>query len=74
MGHVVDIAKLGGDLVTGGDVITEIKCVSSITKNEATGRGPPVNGTQPATVGHLVAFGSTLEKMRVKVFGHGARG
>jgi len=35
---------LGGDLVMGGDVLTEIKCkcISSITKNNATGRVNPV--------------------------------
>jgi len=73
-GNVVDIAELGGDLITGGDVLTEIKCISSITKNNATGRGSLINGAQPATVGHLVAYGSTLERMRVQVCGHGARG
>ena len=55
-------------------MLTEIKCISSITKNNATGRGSLINGAQPATVGHLVAFGPTLERMRVQVFGHGARG
>jgi hypothetical protein len=73
-GHVLDIGEMGGDLATGGDVLIEIKCFSALTLNTATGRGSRPNGAQPATVGHLYAFGSTLEFARVKVFGNDERG
>ena len=32
-GHVVDIAELGGNLVTGGDVLTEIKSINQSIKS-----------------------------------------
>ena len=68
----VDLAELEGDDATGGDCCYEFKVPSSLTKSRSEGRGskPKSDGSgggQPASVGHLYAFGNTEEKYRVMV-------
>ena len=63
----------------GGDCCYEFKVPSSLTKSRSEGRGskPKPDGTgggQPASVGHLYAFGNTEEKYRVAVLGCRRRG
>ena len=68
------MAELGGDDVTGGDLIYEVKVPSPLKKKWAAGRGSAQGGGAPATVGHEYGFGSTLEEYERTVFGCRERG
>lgn len=72
--HTLDLAELGGDEETGGDVLVEAKVPSSLTKERSAGKGSKEKGGKPAKVGHLYAFGNTEEKYRVLVLGCKKRG
>ncbi|MEC7287990.1 MAG: hypothetical protein VXU42_04795, partial [Verrucomicrobiota bacterium] len=75
-GKTVDIAEIGGDEVTGGDVCVDTKVPSPLTKSgtSSAGRGSVQNGGKPASVGHIFAFGNTEELLRITVLGCRRRG
>ena len=73
-GKTVDIAEVGGDEVTGGDVCVDTKVPSPLTKTRTAGLGSVQNGGNPASVGHIYAFGNTEELLRIKVLGCRRRG
>ena len=56
------------------DELLEVKCVSPLTKHHAVGRGSARRGGTPASVGHKIAFGNTLERLHRKILGTDARG
>ena len=58
-GHVPDILHLRLEV----DELLEVKCVSPLTKHHAVGRGSARRGGTPASVGHKIAFGNTLEHL-----------
>ena len=72
--HTLDVAEIGGDEETGGDVLIETKVPSSLTKTWSAGQGSKSGGGKPAKVGHLYAFGNTEEPYRVLVLGCKQRG
>jgi hypothetical protein len=72
--HVVDVAEVGGDVETGGDVNYEIKVPTCLKKSRSEGNGSTDGGGKPASVGHLHAFGSTEEHYRVLILGCKERG
>jgi hypothetical protein len=72
-GHVVDLAEIDGDPDGRGDVLYEVKVPASLKAQYSAGNGSAAGG-QPATVGHLYAFGSTLEHYTRMVFGAKQRG
>ena len=47
---------------------------SPLTKHHAVGRGSARRGGTPASVGHKIAFGNTLEHLHRKILGTDARG
>ena len=57
---VLDFAELDGDPDGGGDVIYEVKVPTPLKAAYSAGKGS-AKGGQPATVGHVHGFGSTLE-------------
>ena len=67
--HVLDLAEIGGDETTGGDVCIEVKCPSSLTQKRSLGKGSEKKGGQPAKVGHRYAFGNTEEWYRRSILG-----
>ena len=69
-GHVPDILHLRLEV----DELLEVKCVSPLTKHHAVGRGSARHGGAPASVGHKIAFGNTLEHLHRKILGTDARG
>jgi hypothetical protein len=68
---IVDVAELGGDPDTGGDLSVECKVPSAMRAEYQAGGG--AGGTW-ASVGHLYGFGSTGEKYAEIVMGCRARG
>ena len=72
-GHVLDFAELDGDPDGGGDVIYETKVPSSLKAKYSEGNGSKAGG-QPATVGHIYGFGSTLEEYTKLTYGLKQRG
>ena len=73
-GYAVDIAELEGDDATGGDALYEVKVPSPLTKSQVKGCGGRDGSGQPASVGHLFAFGNTEERYRLKILGCRRRG
>ena len=71
---VVDVVELQGDESTGADVSYEIKCAAPLVQTAPKGRGTRKTGGKPASVGHLYRFGSTEEKLRLKILGCRRRG
>ena len=72
-GHVLDFAELDGDQDGGGDVIYEVKVPTPLKTKFSAGNGSAAGG-QPATVGHVHGFGSTLEDYSKLTFGLKQRG
>jgi hypothetical protein len=72
--HAVDLAELGGDELTGGDMLYEIKVPSPTIASYSAGHGSADNGGAPASVGHLYGFGSTEEKYHLMIYGTNERG
>jgi hypothetical protein len=72
--HTVDVAEIGGDDATGGDVLIETKVPSPLTRAKSAGKGSKDGGGKPAKVGHQYAFGNTEEPYRVLVLGCKKRG
>jgi glycerol-3-phosphate dehydrogenase (NAD+) len=73
-GHTLDLAELGGDDATGGDVIYEFKVPTPLKQKYLAGVGTAQAGGVPATAGHLYAFGSTQEHYELDVLGAPERG
>ena len=72
-GHVLDFAELDGDPDGGGDVIYEVKVPTPLKKKYSEGNGSAAGG-QPASVGHIHGFGSTLEEYSKLTYGLKQRG
>ena len=72
--HVLDFAELGGDEETGGDALWETKVPSPLKAHYSAGRGSTAGGGKPATMGHVIGFGSTEEEHEVMVLGCQERG
>ena len=72
-GHVLDFAELDGDPDGGGDVIYEVKVPTPLKAAYSAGKGS-AKGGQPATVGHVHGFGSTLEEYSKLTYGLKQRG
>ena len=73
-GHVPDFAEIGGNPDNGDDVVYEVKVPSPLKKEYHAGNGSAAGGGQPATVGHIYGFGSTLEDYEKKTYGLKQRG
>ena len=67
--HAVDLAELGGNEQTGGDVLYEAKCVSPTKAKQSAGNGSKEGGGAVASVGHRFGFGNTEEEYRVLILG-----
>ena len=67
--HAVDLAELGGNEQTGGDVLYEAKCASPTKAKQSAGNGSQQGGGAVASVGHRFGFGNTEEEYRVLVLG-----
>ena len=67
--HAVDLAELGGNEQTGGDVLYEAKCVSPTKAKQSAGNGSQQGGGAAASVGHRFGFGNTEEEYRVLILG-----
>ena len=74
VGHVIDVAEIGGDDEGGGDVGLEVKAPSPLAASYQAGNGSKEQGGNWASVGHLFGFGSTEEKYRVMTLGCAERG
>jgi hypothetical protein len=72
--HISDLIEVGGDLETGGNVQYEVKVPSPLTTSFSAGRGSPSHGGRYASVGHIYAFGNTLERYQTMILGCPARG
>ena len=74
--HVVDVAEVGGNDLTGGDTLVELKVPSPLVTTYKAGRG--THGPEPAGtvrhVGNEYAFGNTEEFYRIQVLGCKRRG
>ena len=67
--HAVDLAELGGNEQTAGDVLYEAKCVSPTKAKQSAGNGSKEGGGAVASVGHRFGFGNTEEEYRVLILG-----
>jgi hypothetical protein len=72
--HAVDLAELGGDELTGGDMLYEIKVPSPTIASYSAGNGSASKGGAHASVGHLYGFGSTEERYHLMIYGARERG
>ena len=64
-----DLAELGANPATGGDVLYEAKVASPTTASHSAGRGSRSHGGKPASVGHIIGHGNTEERLRLKILG-----
>ena len=66
--HVTDLAEIGGDDLTGGDVLIETKVPGPLVKTHKAGgkstKGATKDGGTVMHVGHLYGFGNTEEAYR----------
>ena len=72
--HAVDLAELGANEATGGDVLYEVKCASPTKASQSAGNGSTGHGGAPASVGHLLGHGNTEEHLRLQILGCQERG
>jgi glycerol-3-phosphate dehydrogenase (NAD+) len=67
--HAVDLAELGANEATGGDVLYEVKCASPTKATQSDGNGSKEGGGAVASVGHRFGFGNTEEEYRTLILG-----